>query len=271
MPVFVACHTFGWTVAMVDSFTAHFPKMRLLAIDNNPYKHQKVQSLFYHKNDGSWNKLCDAEREFINTHPQIDVLPIYKTDPVIHALPYHGEALDHAVRWLKNNKIDVMVILEPDCFIAGRKWMKQLLEPIAQGYWMSHGTKTPTNRSYPCGSAWLVDKIQCSMDPFIWKDKISCEEVYKIVNYPQHIRDIHKDPMYYSKPSPKVELFNAYGWDTSQRCWFEMAIQGKAKYVGGEEPLPTSVNPVGRLIDLHHHWGGSKIKRYPDRDIFKLI
>ena len=101
MPVFVCCHTNYWTQQMVNGFTKHFPNIKMLAIDNNPYTYQNIDSdgHGYHKNP-SWNISCEIERKFINQHPDIFVLPAFNYASHVQKANTHGKCLDIASSWI---------------------------------------------------------------------------------------------------------------------------------------------------------------------------
>jgi len=76
----------------------------------------------------------------------------------------HGQAIDKAVKYLKERRIDYFVHIEPDCLISGREWYDHLVSAAINGATMAGPHKLPFGPIHPCPSIWYVPKIHGSFE-----------------------------------------------------------------------------------------------------------
>ena len=261
MPVFVCCHTNYWTQQMVNGFTKHFPNIKMLAIDNNPYTYQNIDSdgHGYHKNP-SWNISCEIERKFINQHPDIFVLPAFNYASHVQKANTHGKCLDIAVKWCKENNVDVMLCIEPDSIITGTKWFFNLLYPIEkEGYFNSHyGLYEKGDYGVP---------VPCDINPTMWLTKsinVTFQEEWRGVSISSYDEEDSLNKYFEDKQKKtktkikrfiesnvfwdldmgkKQEVLNFCGFDTCQKMWFNNFVKCKSKAL-----------KMDQCIDFVHLW-----------------
>ncbi|MHA2427496.1 MAG: hypothetical protein ACXADB_05695 [Candidatus Hermodarchaeia archaeon] len=249
-PVLVAFHTNGWTQQYVEKHLELFPEHQILVVDNNPEIGQKIErrhhqwdgehydtswSVGWEHYDASWNVGCGVESKWLESHSGLIVLKAPSTPPpgssgvrlpnVLNRRLTHGEALTFAATWLRENSVDVMLAVEPDCVLTGRTWYEALLEPIrSEGMWCTYSKvayPTLDPIGHICPSMWLLEQIS---DGFGY--------------YP------------FAEGSEEIERYHwIEGWDTGQKCWHECDKVGKAKRV--------------ELLDFEHLWRGSCVPYRP--------
>jgi hypothetical protein len=149
VPVLVAYFTADWIRVAITSYLHHFPDDRVLVVDNNP-SHGEV----------GWLPLCERERHWLKSHPRVDFLanPLLPR-PADGDAPY-GLGMDAALDWCRDRGADVLLHIEPDCVIEGRRWRENLLGAISAGAWMAASTREGNGPIHPTPSAWRVDQIR---------------------------------------------------------------------------------------------------------------
>lgn len=170
----------------------------------------------------------------------------------------HGFGIDLLVEWCKEQAVDVLVHLDPDCVVLGSKWFWDVFNPIHdQNMWVAGSNFIPGVSLFLTPSAWKIDKIKGSFHG--WKHKTSEE-----LNHAKHqhlydslIKQI-RNPLL---TEVRKRGFNIYFkiWDTGGNNWFFAHINDKDIVV--QKPP-----------DLHHFWKGSRqdIEGRPETNYTKL-
>jgi hypothetical protein len=232
--IMISFLSFQHSKKCVNSFQRVFPEQSLVVIDNNPLPENP-----------RWTKECEEEREWLQNKKNL----IYIESPTRHIhrgypsefnnsnihidyYPYnnHGITIDFAVSWCKKNNVEIMLLLEPDCWITNKNWFNQSLERINNGAWVTgeieqiitynHLRKKQKWEEYVlqlAGSMWLVNEIDESF------------QIYPIID-DGHIKKII---------------------DTGQRLFLKHSYKGKSS-----------------LLDLNgfnHLWHGSKKETFYEK------
>jgi hypothetical protein len=202
---------YDWVKYSIPLFRKFFPSETLVLVDNNNNP---------------------QELDFVKQYTPI-VLPGRRANS-------HGQGIDIAVQWCRENDIDIMVHIEPDCSFASRLWFDSLVRPIESGVaWMTGGVKMRQGYTHICPTAWLIPKINHSFCEVPRGNDIYLPEFRIMINVRDMIREIdvskhHSDDIWYY----------LYWWDTGVKNWFEIALKGRALLV----PIP----------GITHHWLGSR-------------
>ncbi len=130
-----------WLNTSINSFQFYFPNEKILIVDNNKteIKLSSRKNVTYLKYEGESKK--------------------------------HGSVIDFIINWCKNNNIDILVHIEPDCTILGKEWFNNLLNAIYEGYWMA-GCCLRVDRSiHITPTAWLTNKVDHTFMPSSKEEK----------------------------------------------------------------------------------------------------
>ena len=172
------------------------------------------------------------ELEFVRKYTSI-ILPGDRSNS-------HGQGIDIAVQWCRENDIDILVHIEPDCTLTSRLWFDSLVQPIVNGdAWMTGGVRMGQGYIHICPTAWLVSEIKHTFGMVARRDDIYRPAYQKLIDVKDLVRNIDADAV-----DPHVIWFFLYIWDTGIKNWFDIAAQGKAKLV----PIP----------GITHHWLGRR-------------
>lgn len=219
MPVFVAWNTGQWMPVGLGSFREHFPSWQVLIIDNNPVP-----------GEDQWNARHETERLWI--HAQPGVITVQTPGPV----RTHGTALDAAVEWCREQQVEFLLHLEPDCLVSGVRWYQNLCHGIDSGAWMAGSHRKAYGPIHPTPSLWRISKIQSSFD---YADRLPDEghprfsELFQRDWLLQRIHEAQQDTQFWRTT-----------WDTGQKAWFDCAIADKAFQAESAD-------------DFEHFWFGS--------------
>lgn len=210
MPVMVSFFTHGWMQQCVNYFRKWFPELKILVIDNNPDSRDQIKDWNFTENPNpkwmAYFDFCLAESEWLSQQDDVILLKVDRED---NRQITHGQTLDLALEWCKENNIPIMLCVEPDVEIKGTQWFYNLLKPIEEGKWASVRKFRKFQKSYPdlacpsmisnkncyprlaCPSMFRVDKIKWSFTHVIvsatkvitcptgaWPDYITPEERY---------------------------------------------------------------------------------------------
>jgi len=191
MPVMVSFFTYGWTQQCIRCFQDWFPELKVLVVDNNPTHKEQMKHWNWCGNPRSkWNNFypyCLAEREWLE---QQDNVILIKPDKLNDRQTRHGEAIDLAVDWCKNQNFDIMLCIEPDVIIKDVIWFYDLLEPILDndmwftGVEMFSKNKNEIHTKHtvkPCPIMVRTDKIEWSFN-----DVIVDRKYYDFSHYVYH-------------------------------------------------------------------------------------
>jgi hypothetical protein len=219
----VAYHTADWIQVAIASYLEHFPEDRILVVDNNP-----------RRGEPGWDSDCERERYWLRAHPRVDhvVNTLTACDGAGGRL--HGLGVDLAVQWCRDRDADVLLHIEPDCVIEGRRWRENLLQAIERGSWMAGAHRKFYGSIHPTPSAWRIDRI-CST--------FSGWERAADSRHPRYAELID-----IARLRAEVEPLGRWGWweqfwDTGEKAWFDAAVHDAATLV--EAP------------DFRHFWNGS--------------
>ena len=223
--VLVAYHTPAWIKVAVTSYGRVFPD-RLLVVDNNPQS-----------GEPGWDPSCEAERQWLRRHPQIDVVagPEPRT---------HGSGLNAALAWCRQHGTDVMIHIEPDCVVTGPEWRNNLLDAIRRGSWMAGAERKRYGPIHATPSAWLVSRVQDSFDAQPRAGDQHHPRFHELIDWERLKNSAIREGSW--------TFFEAQ-WDTAQKAWFRAAIVDRAALV--ETP------------DFKHYWLGSTRNRFSDEQL----
>jgi hypothetical protein len=100
-----------------------------------------------------WQKqFCEAEREWINSHPRIEVIQTEK-------YMSHGTAINFAMREAQKRSIKRVVHIEADCLVTDGKWYYNLLDSLSDSLVVVGGDRpSPKKTALITPSIWWVDK-----------------------------------------------------------------------------------------------------------------
>jgi hypothetical protein len=171
MPVMVSFFTYGWTQQCILCFQKWLPELKILVVDNNPTHPRQMTDWNWCDAGEKWNYFfpyCLAERDWLEQQDNVILLkPNRKGDQQIR----HGEAIDFAVGWCKENNIDIVLCMEPDTSFKNIDWFYDLLDPILhQGKWIAAYKMSPklgreiSHAVSPCPIMVKVDEIKWSFD-----------------------------------------------------------------------------------------------------------
>jgi hypothetical protein len=227
VPTMVAYHTGDWIRVAVTSYLHHFPEDRVLVVDNNPAR-----------GEIHWAPICERERNWLRSHPRVDYLP----NPLVwrpgDTYAPHGFGIDVAVAWCRDHDADVLLHLEPDCVVNGRRWRENLLGALSEGAWMAGSVRKAYGPIHPTPSAWRVDQIRSSFGDGLRTPCESHPRFHEVFDLPK-LKEMCSTPREWN--------FFEKLWDTAERCWFDAAVEGRAAIV--ETP------------DFRHYWLGSTQNR----------
>jgi hypothetical protein len=223
--VIVSYFSYGWTQQCLNSLFQYSPDCKVLAVDNNPSASDDVfrKQSFTHAQRSreysvtrnklyvKYDKFCDLESEWLNSHSNITAI---KTPFNMN----HGEAIDLAIDYCFQTKIKKILLIEPDCRILGCDWMHSLLWPLDNGLWMTSGNSVHKSL-HPCPSAWIVDQAK----------KISFKPVEKAGDIDDNFFDNY---FKFKSLKCKINFLSRYSyWDTGMKIWYEFQKQNRAKLV----------------------------------------
>lgn len=225
-PIIISFLSYNKIRRCIKSFYRLFPKKEIIVFNNNPLP-----------GSPRWTIDCEKEAEWLKSHKirciesptrHIHRGSNYKfinSNIQMEYYPYnnHGLALDYTVSWCKENSIESVLLLEPDCWITKTDWYYQSVEEIEKGYYVTgqaeqiiecnHLRKKEITKEYVlqmAGSIWSVNQVTESF------------QIYPIIDDP---------------PIRKII-------DTGQRLFLKHYYLGKAKILN--------------LDGFHHFWHGSK-------------
>src|SRR5438477_11583602 len=143
--VLVACFSAAWIKVAMNSYRRFFSDT-LVVVDNNPQPGER-----------EWNTFCDAEQQWLRSQSHIHTITNQGSRT-------HGGGLDAAVAWCRQNDVEIMVHIEPDCLISGPQWRRNLVNAVEQGAWMAGAVRKRYGPTHVTPSAWLVDELNSSFE-----------------------------------------------------------------------------------------------------------
>jgi hypothetical protein len=174
MPVMVSFFTYGWTQRCVMCFQKWFPELKILVVDNNPTSIKQMEHWNWKYNaKEKWKHFfpyCLAERDWLE---QQDNVILLKPDIKKKQLQQirHGQAIDFAVNWCKENNIDIMLCMEPDSNFTDTLWFYDFLNPILHDdKWVAAFSLPPrpgkemSHAVSPCPIMVKINEIKWSFD-----------------------------------------------------------------------------------------------------------
>jgi hypothetical protein len=215
----------------IAGFNQHFPKNKLLVIDNNPLPGEAFD---YWRQFNS-KEVVEKEKEWLQKRN--DIIFVRSDIETTNEPLTHGDGLNFARRWCLEHGFDAMCHFEPDCSITGRNWYERLKQGIDWGYWMCGLSQAPGHGIRPCPALWLLKPTK-HID-------FNIQPKGEDVNHPRYDKLIA--PGVYAKArGEEVVSFYKTHWDTGIKLWFECAIRDKAL-----------CNPPTNA-DFVHLWNGSE-------------
>jgi hypothetical protein len=224
VPIVVAYHSASWIRVAVESYLEHFPEDRLLVVENNP-----------RRGEVGWLPECAQEREWLASHPGVILIENpAPPDGLLHNRT-HGAGMDLALAWCRSHGAKVLIHIEPDCLVAGRRWRDNLLCALDRGAWMAAGVRQCHGPLHPTPSAWLVNEVRASFTITPWRGPDE--------QHPRFAQLVDPDALKYDSSPMGVWIGWTCHWDTGHKAWFEAAVRDRAVLV--ETP------------DFTHYWHGS--------------
>jgi hypothetical protein len=142
----------------------------------------------------------------------------------------HGDGLDCASKWAKQNGYDSIIFVEPDCVFTGRAWYDNLIDAIGSGHSMAATYKWDFGPYHPCGTAWVLDDIPGSFNI----GPRTTEEI----NHPNFVKYINLNRLIercMDEKQPNLSVFySVYHWDCGTKNWFQLAMRNKDALVDGD-------------------------------------
>lgn len=218
-PVVVSFHTPLWIQVALRSLHKHFPHWRILVVDNNPQP-----------GETGYTRLVPVEREWLHKQPYVDVIEQRE------APRNHGQGIDRAVAWCREQGVRWMLHLEPDCVVRGTEWYANLCRGIDRGALMAASHKKLYGPLHVTPSLWEISaEAPATMDYVKRGPDESHPRFHELFNLPWLLKEAPE----------ATRHFWLSTWDTGQKAWFEAAIQDRAALV---EETP----------DFEHFWFGSR-------------
>jgi hypothetical protein len=144
--------------------------------------------------------------------------------------------MDMALEWCREHDVTAMLHFEPDCYIAGRKWYRDLTDAIDRGAWMAACHRKSWGPLHPCPSIWDIKKVRASFG--------RCNGQVD-AGHPRFV-DVFDSERYRLETGVDART-EPWTWDTGLKAWFEAAIADRAVEVSGD--------------GFHHYWRGSTTRR----------
>jgi hypothetical protein len=234
VPTLVAYHSVHWMWVAVESYLEQFPGERLLVIDNNPKR-----------GEAGWTPDCERERHWLAAHPGVVLVDNPAPPDGLLANRTHGAAMDLALDWCRRRAADVMVHLEPDCLVTGRRWRDNLVGALAGGAWMAGSVRQCHGPIHPTPSAWRVGEVRASFKITPWR---GADE-----RHPRFAGLMDLEALKHDRSPMGVWIGWTCHWDTAHKAWFEAAVCDLAALV--EAP------------GIRHYWHGSQERRLSARTL----
>jgi hypothetical protein len=210
-PVIVAFQTGDWLPIAVESYLAQFPADRILVVDNNPGP-----------GETGWSAACRRERRWLYSHPRIDVIHQHANCAGIPARRTHGDGMDLALAWCRSRGADVMLHIEPDCLVTGRRWRENLVGAIEQGAWMAGAHRKAWGPIHPTPSAWLVREVRTSFAE---------QSLPRSVAHPRFNDLVDLEVLRAAAESDGCWEWAQRRWDTAAMAWFQAAVHDRTSLV----------------------------------------
>ena len=218
--VMVAWNTLKWVQKSIPQFLEHFDDYNLLVVDNNSIKSEE-----------KWIQVHADEADYIKGQKVIYAKSDWPYDNS-YSRRSHGLGIDFAKNWCVKNGYDVIIHIEPDCGIFGRKWFDNILAAYNDDTWMIGSCRLTYGPIHPTPALFILDKFQHTFG--------ECRRAYDVL-YPKYYEVFNIKPFF----SSHVQFnFWCKFWDTAQKNWFEAAIRGKTVL-------------VEKADDFIHYWNGS--------------
>jgi hypothetical protein len=228
-PVIVAYHTADWMPIAVESYLSQFPFDRILVVDNNPQP-----------GETGWSATCRRERQWLYSHPKLDVIYRHAKCIGVPAQRTHGDGMDLALAWCRSRGADIMLHIEPDCLVTGRGWRENLVSAIEQGAWMAGAGRKAWGPIHPTPSAWLVREVRTSFAE---------QRLPRGDSQPRFKQLVNLEILQAAALAEGCWEWARQFWDTADKAWFQAAIHDRAALV--EAP------------GFRHFWYGTSINRLP--------
>lgn len=146
----------------------------MLVVDNNPNNVRQMKDWNWGDNAAKkWKNYipyCLAERDWLEQQDNVILLkPERKKDQQIR----HGEAIDLAVNWCKENNVDIMLCVEPDNSFTDISWFYDFLNPILHddkwfvAYELHNKPDKLSHAVGPCPIMVKVDEIKWSFNQVV--------------------------------------------------------------------------------------------------------
>ena len=196
-----------WTRRLLPQLSAHLPEVPLVFVDNNVWRSEGRYA-------GQFGSVIQKRGK-----------------------ASHGSGLDLALESCRSWGHDVMVHVEPDCTVGGRRWYDNLIDSIAAENAMVSGFRKQYGPLHPTPSAWDVGFDWETFDVTPRGTDVSHPEFKKLFDLEVLRFQVAHQPR-------RTRKFFETNWDTAQRNWFLAARNGRATLV--------------ECPDFTHHWFGSK-------------
>ena len=190
---------FDWTKICATSFRRFFPTENLVFVDHN---HNPEEKKFLERND---------------------VVVIEG-----HEKKLHGLGLDCAAQYCRAKNYKMMIVMEPDCVVYGKKWAFNLISAIQKNYKMATTFQYDYGMMHPCVSIWDLKNIPYSFDVQSNKEEVHDHKFKDIINYKKLFRAMTKN-----KYDNGLLWFFTHLWDTGMRNSYFFQKRGKAVKVDG--------------------------------------
>ena len=147
----------------------------------------------------------------------------------------HGAGLDLALQWCRERGAEAMLHFEPDCYITGAEWYRELIAAVEHGAWMATTFRKSWGPLHPCPSIWNVREVRASFRRADGRPEAAHPRFAELVDVARFERDV--------RLTPEAK----WRWDTGLKAWFEAALAGRAVQVSGK--------------GITHYWRGSQTRR----------
>jgi len=161
LAIIMAIHyTHGWTQRFLQSYMKHIDQ-DLIVFDNNPVAEQYIKKTRGNRGESeSWNQMCQEESAYVRNLERTTVIDVPRPTESTYELPTHGDVLDFAFQWCKNEKYESILHIEPDCHVTGHNWLNQMIEAINDNWAVGKGI---IHRNGPfviplCPTLWRIQE-----------------------------------------------------------------------------------------------------------------
>lgn len=206
--------TWPWSKALYLSFRRYFPDAALVVVDQNPKPHfdrarpqDEVESRWF-ANQSLSALLVNRGGEVYDWHATS-----------------HGQGIDRAAAWGRENGYHVLIHLDGDSLIRGIDWYDAMRSKIEEGFYAVSGERRWHGYAGLSPSMWRIDKLQTSFLHVKRGKEMEHPRIEEVIAMSKYLKTVGDANNGWFRET----------WDTAQKIWFEAALCDKAHLFDGFE------------------------------------